>query len=151
VASNAIVNADDLMADQLVEAASAIGIEKDVIPRAGVEVSSQSHEELVKHLNGSRIGLYTLSPQVGARVKRKLEGTFPGLSVIVNSDTKSTPKLQSLAQSADRMIVMLRSATHAATDAIATSRPSDAPTLRVGCRGSSGVVSAFLDSVLASS
>jgi hypothetical protein len=150
VATAAIVKADHLSADQLTEAAGAIGIEKEAIPSGHAGTGSSFGGEVMNRLEGARVGLYTLSPHVGARVKQKLESNFPAMSVVVNSDTKSTDRLRALAHSADRMIVMLRSATHAATDAIAASRPGGAPTLRVGCRGSSGVVAAFLDSVQAS-
>lgn len=146
-ASPAIIRVDAFSVGELSEAAEQIGLVSGTIPKAQGTSAAKVWGEIGR--SGEHIGLYTLSPHVGERVKRKLESLIPGVVVTVNSDKKSTDKLRSLAKSADHMIVMLGSATHAATDAIAAMRPESASTLRVGCRGSSGVLAAFRDHLMA--
>lgn len=69
-------------------------------------------------LSGKTVGLYSLVANIGARLEAKLKILCPTVQVVPNSDTVNTEKLQSLARSADYMIVDTRHASHAATGAI---------------------------------
>ena len=98
-------------------------------------------------LAGRTVGVYTLTPQVGVRAKQVIEARFPGVRVEVDSSHVSTPALEHLAATADFLIVSIRSAKHAATDAIDRCRPRELPTIIPGGRGSSRMVEALLDAV----
>lgn len=89
------------------------------------------------------IGIYTLTPGVGERVARILEEQVPSLDVRVNADTHATSKLVSLSREADVLVVVTRSATHAATDAIHRNRPKGRPILYAGGKGSTSVLAAL--------
>ena len=93
----------------------------------------------------SKVGLYTLTPGVGERVVRVLSERAPALDVRVNSDTHSTDQLVSLAREADVFIVVTRSATHSATDAIQSTRPGGLPLLRASGKGSTSVLAVLED------
>ena len=98
-------------------------------------------------LDGRLVGIYTLTPQVGVRAKQAIERRFPGVRVEVDSSHVSTPALEHLAASADYLIVSIRSAKHAATDAIDRCRPRTLPTIIPGGRGSSRMVEALVSAL----
>lgn len=138
------VRLSDAAAEELIEAATAAGAED-----AAAGLIERSHPAPIDEttragLKGKLVGFYTLTPSVGSRVKTTLERLVPGLTVVVNADHVSTDSLVNLSKSADVMVVMLRSAKHAATDAIERARAADAITLRVGCRGSTRVIEEVL-------
>ena len=106
----------------------------------GTEVDG--FEAAARALNGTRIGIYTLTASAGKRAKRILEAEFPGVSVEVRDDKDASPALEALARAAELFVVVWRSATHAATDATEAHRPKDLPILRPPGTGSSGIVRA---------
>jgi hypothetical protein len=93
------------------------------------------------------VGIYTLTPQVGRRAREAIERRFPGVRVQVDSSHVSTASLEQLAASADYLIVSIRSAKHAATDAIERHRPREMPTLIPRGRGSSRMLEALITAV----
>ena len=127
-ASLAGVGADDLVA---------------VVPESEVGDDDATGPDLA----GRAVGIYTLTPQVGIRAKQVIEARFPGVRVEVDSSHVSTPALEHLAATADFLIVSIRSAKHAATDAIDRCRPRELPTIIPGGRGSSRMVEALLEAV----
>ena len=133
--------------EQLAVAATSAGLPESAVAVPEGAVPSRVPDEVARRFSGATIGCYTLSPQVGVRVKAELERLLPGAEVVVNGDTESTDGLINLARVAEYFIVMIRSAKHAATDAIDKHRSSSLPTVKIGCRGSSGVVSRFLESI----
>ena len=98
-------------------------------------------------LRGQTVGIYTLTPQVGVRARDAIERRFPGVRVQVDSSFVSTPALEHLAATADYLIVSIRSAKHAATDAIERHRPRELPTLLPRGRGSSRMLEALVAAV----
>ena len=98
-------------------------------------------------LSGRLVGIYTLTPQVGVRAREAIERRFPGVRVEVDSSPVSTRALEHLAASADYLIVSIRSAKHAATDAIDRHRPREMPTLIPRGRGSTRMVEALATAV----
>jgi hypothetical protein len=100
-------------------------------------------------LQGRLVGIYTLSPQVAMRARDAIARRFPGVQVEVDSSFASTSSLEHLAATADYLIVSLRSAKHAATDAIERHRPRELPTLIPRGRGSSRMVEALLAAISA--
>lgn len=95
-------------------------------------------------LDGRLVGIYTLTPQVAVRARQAIERRFPGVRVEVDSSHVSTPSLEHLAAAADYLIVSIRSAKHAATDAIDRCRPRNLPIIIPGGRGSSRMVEALV-------
>lgn len=110
-------------------------------------VSEKVDIDEVPSLAGRLVGVYTLTPQVGIRAKEAIERRFPGVRVEVDSSHVSTPSLEHLAESADYLIVSIRSAKHAATDAIDRCRPKTLPTIIPGGRGSSRMVEALISAL----
>jgi hypothetical protein len=98
-------------------------------------------------LAGRLVGIYTLTPQVAIRAREGIERRFPGVRVQIDSSLDSTQSLEHLAATADYLIVSIRSAKHAATDAIDRHRPRDLPTLITRGRGSSRMVEALVTAV----
>ena len=93
------------------------------------------------------VGIYTLTPQVGVRARDAIERRFPGVRVEVDSSLASSRSLDHLAAAADYLIVSIRSAKHAATDAIERHRPREKPTLIPRGRGSSRMLEALIAAV----
>jgi hypothetical protein len=100
-------------------------------------------------LAGRLIGIYTLTPQVAIRAREGIERRFPGVRVQIDSSYDSSSSLEHLAATADYMIVSIRSAKHAATEAIERYRPRQLPTLIPRGRGSSRMVEALVEAVVA--
>jgi hypothetical protein len=98
-------------------------------------------------LAGRLIGIYTLTPQVAIRAREGIERRFPGVRVLIDSSYDSTSSLEHLAATADYMIVSIRSAKHAATEAIERHRPRQLPTLIPRGRGSSRMIEALVAAV----
>lgn len=109
---------------------------------AQVSTEFDAHEAAVRALDGTRIGIYTLTTSAGRRAKQILEAEFPGVSVEVRDDKDASPALEALARAAELFVVVWRSAAHAATDAIEAHRPKDLPLLRPPGTGASGIVRA---------
>lgn len=101
-----------------------------------------AHEAAARALDGTRIGIYTLTPSAGKRAKQTLEAEFPGVSVEVRGDTHASQALEALARASEIFVIVWRSATHAATEAIEAHRPKDRPILRPQGTGASGIVRA---------
>lgn len=94
--------------------------------------------------DGTKVGLYSLTPQVLTRAKQLLERSMPGLEVVTNGDHVATPALTQMARTVDILVVAIGSAKHAATDAINAARPPDQATLRDAFKGSTRMVQAVL-------
>lgn len=115
--------------------------------RARVESGEVVHQVPPDVLQGRLVGIYTLTPQVAVRARDAIVRRFPGVNVQIDSSLASTSSLKSLAATADYLIVSIRSAKHAATDAIDRHRPREFPTLIPRGRGSSRMVEALLAAV----
>lgn len=126
---------------------SLAGIGADQLVGDLVDPDDHAEEAAPGLLAGRTIGIYTLTPQVGLRAKQAIEARFPGVQVEVDSSYVSTPALEHLASTADYLIVSIRSAKHAATDAIDRCRPRHLPTIIPGGRGSSRMVEALLEAL----
>lgn len=127
--------------------ASLAGIGADELVADVSDPDGAVDEGAVASLAGQKVGIYTLTPQVGLRAKQAIETRFPGVQVEVDSSYVSTPSLEHLASTADYLIVSIRSAKHAATDAIDRCRPRHLPTIIPGGRGSSRMVEALLEAL----
>ena len=127
--------------------ASLAGIGADELVSAVLEPEDTPDDAAGPDLAGRTVGIYTLTPQVGVRAKQAIETRFPGVRVEVDSSYVSTPALEHLASTADFLIVSIRSAKHAATDAIDRCRPRHLPTIIPGGRGSSRMVEALVEAV----
>lgn len=141
--------ADVAAVDALARSAAAIGAE---------ELATALHERLGQRqhalqgvpldvLQGRVVGIYTLTPQVAVRAREAIQRRFPGVQVEVDSSYVSTPALEHLARTADYLLVSIRSAKHAATDAIDRHRPRELPTLVPRGRGSTRIVEALVAAV----
>jgi hypothetical protein len=94
-------------------------------------------------LRGRSVGIYTLTPSVGQRLIAILPRLAPGVRVSLSEDRVSTAKLVQMAKNSDVMIVVTRSAKHAATNAIYTHRPRGAPLLEAPGRGTASILAAL--------
>ena len=74
-------------------------------------------------LEHKRVGLYSLLPHTGARLRERLLALCPEITVEHNTDTVGTATLRNLARNADYLIVDTWHATHSATKAIDEVRP----------------------------
>lgn len=126
---------------------SLAGVGADDLVAAVPDPVVTAEDEIGPDLTGRTVGIYTLTPQVGVRAKQAIESRFPGVRVEVDSSHVSTPALENLAATADFLIVSIRSAKHAATDAIDRCRPRHLPTIIPGGRGSSRMVEALLEAL----
>jgi hypothetical protein len=115
----------------------------------GAEVTADHVDLDHDVLRGRLVGIYTLTPQVGLRARDAVRRRFPSARVEVDSSYVSTPALEHLAVAADYLIVSIRSAKHAATDAIDRNRPREKPTLIPRGRGSSRMVEALVEALAA--
>ena len=142
---------DSAVAGGLSQSCSAIGAhELAEAIRTRTETDTPDEQEPADSLEGRLVGIYTLTPQVGVRARDAIKRRFPGVQVEIDSSKVSTPGLEHLAAAADYLIVSIRSAKHAATDAIERHRPYELPTLIPRGRGSSRMVEALVDAVAAS-
>ncbi len=120
---------------------------------AALDVEPADHAEVESVPHGVRpgrtVGIYSLSPQVAARARERLEKRYPNLKVIHREDKVATTGLLSMVQSADLLVVAIGSAKHAATDAIDAHRPKALPTLRHAFRGSTRIVEAVEGAIAA--
>lgn len=127
--------------------ASLAGIGADSLVADVKDPDDEAEELAPTDLVGQTVGIYTLTPQVALRAKQAIEARFPGVQVEVDSSHVSTPALEHLAATADYLIVSIRSAKHAATDAIDRCRPRHLPTIIPGGRGSSRMVEALVSAL----
>jgi hypothetical protein len=96
---------------------------------------------------GRVVGIYSLSPQVAARARDRLEQRHPELEVVHREDKVASEGLLSMVRGVDLLVVAIGSAKHAATDAIDAHRPESRPTLRHSFRGSTRIVEAVERSI----
>jgi hypothetical protein len=142
-------------------------LDGDILNTAAATVASFGAEDLAAQLTGAAteavppeiddtiltdrlVGIYTLTPQVAIRAREGIQRRFPGVRVQIDSSLDSTRSLERLAATADYLIVSIRSAKHAATEAIDRCRPRDLPTLIPRGRGSSRMVEALVAAVATS-
>jgi hypothetical protein len=105
--------------------------------------------DIWNQLSGTRIGLYSLLPNMASRLEARLAALVKDVRVVQNSDLVATPALKSLAANADVMIVDTRHATHSATQAIDSVLPTMAQVLPKG-GGIMSYISALHDRLEAS-
>jgi hypothetical protein len=147
-----VIDVADRLDPALVEATarscSAIGA-PDIAQalRARAPESHRPDADADKALDGRLVGIYTLTPQVAVRARDAITRRFQGVRVELDSSHVSTSSLEHLAATADYLIVSIRSAKHAATDAIDRHRPREMPTLIPSGRGSSRMVEALIAAV----
>ena len=87
------------------------------------------------------VAIYTLTENVGRRIKRSLVEEFPHATIELLHDHVNSLRLQDLASRADLFVVCWQSAKHAATNAVRAARPSHLPTLYPTGKGSSSILS----------
>jgi hypothetical protein len=135
--------------DALARSCSAAGAAEmaEAIAARAEEAEIRAEHISADVLDGRLVGIYTLSPQVAVRARDAIQRRFTGVRVEVDSSHVSTAALENLAATADYLIVSIRSAKHAATDAIERHRPRDLPTLIPRGRGSSRMVEALVTAV----
>ena len=96
---------------------------------------------------GKTVAVYTLTESVAHRVDRLLQKLYPGVRVVLASDTVASRSLEELARTADFFVVCWRSATHAATDLIKRCRPVDSPPIYPDGKGSSSILRVLQESL----
>ena len=89
---------------------------------------------------GKTVAVYTLTESVAQRVDRLLQKLYPGVRVVLASDTVASRNLEELARRADIFVVCWRSATHAATEFIKRYRPTGSPPIYPDGNGSSSIL-----------
>jgi len=108
-------------------------------PDAGVPIEAELS------LRGNFVGIYSLTERAARRAKQLVERLFNPARVETNADKVGTSSLRSLAKEADILVVVTRSAKHAATEVIQQVRSSDLPTLYPNGKGSSSILRALLE------
>lgn len=99
-------------------------------------------------LKGKIVGIYTLTVSAAVRAKAVLEAQFTNIEIRLNHDHVGTARLESLAREADYLLVVAKSAKHAATDFIKLKRPrAQSELIYPAGRGSSSIVSALLRAI----
>lgn len=111
------------------------------------EEETTAQDEVGRSLVGKTIAIYTLDPQVATRARDAILRRFPRVHVELDASLVSTPTLVNLARTADYFILAVRSAKHAATDAIGANRPPDLPLIWPRGRGSTRMVQALVEAV----
>lgn len=97
-------------------------------------------------LSGQLVGLYSLLGGIGARFAHRVSTLNAEARIEHNSDTTATDALQSLAMTADFLIVDTRHAAHSATLGIDAVRPRDRQLFPAG-RGLSSFISVLRDAL----
>lgn len=96
-------------------------------------------------LRGKIVGIYTLTETAAVRAKAVIEQQFDAVDVRLNHDFGGTNRLESLAKEADYLLVVAKSAKHAATDFIKQKRPrTKSEIIYPSGKGSSSIVTALL-------
>lgn len=96
-------------------------------------------------LRGKIVGIYSLTETAAARAKAVIEQQFDAVDVRLNHDFGGTNRLESLAKEADYLLVVAKSAKHAATDFIKQKRPrTKSEIIYPSGKGSSSIVTALL-------
>ena len=98
-------------------------------------------------LAGKTVAVYSLAESVARRVSRLLQQLYPGVGVVIASDTVANRRLEELAKRADIFVVCWRSATHAATEIIKRNRPVGSPPIYPDGKGSSSVLRVLQESL----
>jgi hypothetical protein len=99
-------------------------------------------------LKGKIVGIYTLAESAALRAKTVLEAQFTDVEIRLNHDHVGSARLESLAREADYLLVVTKSAKHAATDFIKLKRPrARSELIYPAGRGSSSIISALLRAV----
>jgi hypothetical protein len=102
----------------------------------------------VPTLDGKIVGIYTLTEAVGLRAKALIERQFAGARVRLNHDLVGNPRLESLAKESDFMLVVAKSAKHAATDFIKQKRPrGKSDLIYPSGKGSSSIMTALMGAI----
>ena len=130
---------DQAQREALQSIAADLGDEDTFVAILGVLGEDAAEVGVSAALAGLILGIYTLTPGVAQRVERVLRARTDIAEVAVNSDHVSTKALVALARRADVMVVVKRSAKHAATDAIFRERSPESTIVPSG-KGSSAVL-----------
>jgi hypothetical protein len=96
------------------------------------------------HLEGRKVGLYSLDESSLRRAKSYLRAHVESIDVVTSSDKVSTDRLVSAARECDVFVVAARAATHAATDSIRANHPS--PPLYADGKGTASLLRALRES-----
>ena len=100
-------------------------------------------------LDGKMIAIYTLTESVAQRCREVLSGLYPGVRVELSHEQDASARLQSLARQADIFVICWKSATHAATGIIERFRSRSQATLYASGKGSTSILKAIGDHLLA--
>ncbi len=98
-------------------------------------------------LAGKTVAIYSLVESVAQRADRLLQKLYPGVRVVLASDTVANRSLEELARRADIFVVCWRSATHAATEIIKRNRPAGSPPIYPDGKGSSSILRVLQESL----
>jgi hypothetical protein len=99
----------------------ASGLE-DLLPQSE---DRDDRDVLGQLLNGSTLGIYTLTESAGRRVERFLQERCPDVTVHLRHDKAGSDELHRIARNCDYFLVVTRSASHAATGVIEHHVPTD--------------------------
>lgn len=99
-------------------------------------------------LSGKKVGLYSLLPGAGPRLRSQLSRLNPSVEVEYNADEVATEALRGMARRVDMLVVDTQHAVHAATGAIDAIVPRDRQVLPSG-RGVSSFLAALRERVVA--
>jgi hypothetical protein len=101
--------------------------------------------DIVTPFAGKIIGIYSLEERAVERAAQLVTSVYRVRKVETNCDKVATDRLRLLADKSDILVVVTRSAKHAATEAIQVVRGSSRPTLYPKGKGSSSILQALAE------
>jgi hypothetical protein len=99
-------------------------------------------EDLFAPLDGLTIAAYTLTERAAKQFQNVIGTLAPGVKVQLAHDLDASTRLKQLARQADLFVLVTASATHAATDCVRATRPSEKPTLLPAGKGAASMLAA---------
>jgi hypothetical protein len=113
-----------------------------------VPVQAPAERALEEVLRDKIVGIYSLTESAALRAKEVIQEQFAGVDVRLNHDFGGTNRLESLAKESDYLLVVSKSAKHAATDFIKQKRPrTKTEIIYPSGKGSSSIVSALFRAI----
>lgn len=112
------------------------------LPVPGQATTEQALDEV---LRDKIVGIYSLTESAALRAKAVIQEQFADVDVRLNHDFGGTNRLEALAKESDYLLVVAKSAKHAATDFIKQKRPrTKSEIIYPSGKGSSSIVTALL-------
>ena len=124
----------------------------ELLPRAGAPDATATKPLIdpLSFLEGKSVGIYSLMEGPIVRVRDLVLKRCPKCRIELNHDRTATDALSHLARTADVFVAVTGSATHAATNAIATARNEEQLTALVSSKGSTALMKALAELALQS-